>query len=59
MEWMEVIGTGLALDSGAAGNWGWLPFLQTIRRAINQSVCDGGDYQLALFMYTHKKWRCV
>jgi hypothetical protein len=55
MEWMEVIGTGLALDSGATENWGWLPFKETIRRAIDRSVCDGDHYQLALYMYTHKK----
>ena len=39
IEWMDTIGTGLALDcldSGTGENWGWLPFKETIRRAINR-----------------------
>ena len=49
---MEVTGTGLALDSGAAENWGWLPFNKTIRRAINRGVCDGYHYQFSP-LYAH------
>jgi len=55
MEWMEVIGTGLALDSGAVENWGWLPFKDTIRRAmINECVCGGDHYQFSPF-YVHSQ----
>jgi len=60
MEWMEVIGTGLALDSGAVENWGWLPFKETIRRAINQGVCNGDHYRFSpLYVHPQEMTLCM
>ena len=60
MEWMEVIETGLALDSGAGENWGWLPFKETIRRAIDRGVWDDDHYQFSpLYVHPQEMTLCM